>query len=183
MHHSLKIYSRYREKALSIYIFLAKWTKIPIIGGIVRKVANLFGSNSHGANILTLGEAYEIIDSAGSIALGPCTCRSVFKNCNSLLNAEIMLSINKTVFAFNEKKPDAYRMIDKQEAKDIMKQCHDKKLLHTIIKCRGDYYAICNCCTCCCVPYRLLKDYGIGNALTRRKDIVEHFKKLQPHSV
>ena len=183
MHHTLKIYSRYRDTFLRIYIFLARWTSIPVIGGLVRIVANLFGGNSHGANMLTLNEAYEIIDSAGSIALGPCTCRSVFKNCDALLNAEIMLSINKTVFAFNEKKPDAYRMIDKQEAKDIMKRCHDKKLLHTIIKCRGDYYALCNCCTCCCVPYRLLKDYGIGNALTRHKDIVNRFKKSQPHSV
>ncbi|MCK5430642.1 MAG: hypothetical protein KAI94_14280 [Anaerolineales bacterium] len=183
MHHSLKIYSRYRDTFLRTYIFLAKWTRIPVIGGLVRRVANLFGGNIQGANLLTLSEAYEIIDSAGSIALGPCACRSVFKNCDALLNAEIMLSINKTVFAFNPKKRDAYRTIDKREAKDIMKQCHDKGLLHTIIKCRGDYYALCNCCTCCCVPYRLLKDYGIGHALTRRKDIVDRFKKLQPHSV
>jgi len=173
MHHTLKFYSRYRGKALRLYIFLAQWTKIPVIGHLVRKIANLFGSNSHGANILTLNEAYEIIDNAGSIALGPCTCRSVFKNCNSLLNAEIMLSIKGTSFL----------KLSRQEAKDIMKRCHDEKLLHTLIKCRGNYYALCNCCTFCCVPYRLLKDYGIGSALTRKKDIVDRFKKQQPHLV
>ncbi|MFC1998259.1 ferredoxin-like protein [Chloroflexota bacterium] len=181
MHHTLKFYSRYRGKALRLYIFLAKWTKIPVIGHLVRKIANLFGSNSHGANMLTLNEAYEIIDNAGSIALGPCTCRSVFKNCNALLNAEIMLSIKGTVFLFDERKAKNYRKLSRQEAKDIMKRCHSEKLFHTIIKCSGNYYALCNCCSCCCVPYRLLKDYGIGNALTRKKDIVDSFKKQQPH--
>jgi hypothetical protein len=183
MHHSLRVYSRYRDSFLRTYIFLAKWTKLPIIGRLVRKLANLFGGNIQGANTLTLSEANEIIDNAASIALGPCTCRSVFKNCDALMNAEIMLSVKKTAFAFNPKKLDAYRTIDKQEAKAIMKQCHDKKLFHTIIKCRGDYYALCNCCTCCCVPYRLLKDYGIGHALTRQKDIIDRFKKLQSRLV
>ena len=181
MHHSLKIYGRIREPLLKVYIFLAKWTKIPLIGGLVRKVANLFGGNTHGANLLTLGEAYRIIDMAYALALGPCTCRTVFRNCDNPMQAEIMLSIDKTVFAFNDRKRENYRMIDKAEAKAIVKSCHEKGLIHTIIKCRGDYYAVCNCCTCCCVPYRLLKNYGIGKALTRRKDIVDHFESLQPH--
>ena len=181
MHHTLKIYSRYRSRLLKVYMFLAKWTKIPLIGSFVRKVANLFGSNTHGANLITLNEAYQIIDSAQAIALGPCSCRAVFNNCDAPMSAEIMLSVDEDVFAFNPKKLDAYRMMDRQEAKDIMKSCHDKGLIHTILKCAGGYYALCNCCTCCCVPYRLLKNYGIGNALTRRKDIVDRFKNVQPH--
>jgi len=180
MHHTLKIYSRFRSRLLRIYISLSSWTKIPLIGRLVRKVANLFGSNTHGANLITLNEAYEIIDSAQAIALGPCSCRSVFKNCDAPMYAEIMLSVDKNVFAFNPKKLDAYRMIDRQEAKDIMKSCHSKGLIHTILQCAGGYYAVCNCCACCCVPYRLLKKYGIGNALIRRKDIVNRFKKRQP---
>jgi len=31
MHHSLKLYSRYRELALKYYIFQARWTRIPLI--------------------------------------------------------------------------------------------------------------------------------------------------------
>jgi len=38
------------------------------------------------------------------------------------------------------------------------------------------FYAICNCCSCCCVPLRLKKEYGIGNALVRSDDIVREFK-------
>ncbi len=34
MHHSLKLYSRYLELFLRYYIFQAKWTMIPLIGGL-----------------------------------------------------------------------------------------------------------------------------------------------------
>ncbi|MBT3363407.1 MAG: ferredoxin-like protein [Chloroflexi bacterium] len=182
MHHSLKIYSRFRDHFLRTYIFLAKWTKLPIIGGFIRKVGNMFGGNIQGAYLLKVDEAYQIIDRAHSIALGPCTCRSVFKNCDAPMYAEIMLSIDKTVFAFNPKKSDNYRMIDKTEAKDVVKRCHDMGLIHTMIKCKGDYYALCNCCTCCCVPFRLLKNYGIGSAMVRQKDIVDRFVTKNPAS-
>ena len=69
--------------------------------------------------------------------------------------------------------------VAKQEAKDILRQCHQKGLIHTIVKCRQDFYAICNCCSCCCVPLRLSKQYGIGNALSRSDDIVSMFREHQ----
>ncbi len=66
--------------------------------------------------------------------------------------------------------------ITKEESRAILKQCHEKGLIHTIIKCREEFYAICNCCACCCVPLRMKRDYGIGKAVIRHKDIVAEFK-------
>ncbi|UCE97611.1 MAG: ferredoxin-like protein [Dehalococcoidia bacterium] len=175
MHHSLPIYSRYRELFLRYYIFQAKWTKIPLIGNIVRWVANLYGSNMSRAYLLTLDEAKEIIDSASGLALGPCTCREVFKNCDNPINAEIMIGLNRNIFV-QEREHD-YREISKEEAKSILGQCHQNSLLHTIVKYRNKFYAICNCCACCCVPLRLNKKYGIGSALIRDGNIVETVKK------
>ena len=80
---------------------------------------------------------------------------------------------------FTEEHPHDYHEITKEQAKDILQKCHSKGLIHTIIKCRNDFYAICNCCSCCCVPYRLNKEYGIGNALVRKTNIVEEFKSHQ----
>ena len=48
MHHSLgpyRLYRRYRELILRYYIFQARWTKIPVLGRLVRWVANLYGSS------------------------------------------------------------------------------------------------------------------------------------------
>lgn len=176
MHHSLKLYSRYRPLFLRYYIFQAKWTRIPLIGRVVRKVANLYGKKVSGVYLLTLNEANEIVDSAQELALGPCTCRAVFHNCHNPINTEIMVRLSRNTFM--EDRRHDYREITKQEAKDILRQCHQSGLIHTIAKCWQDFYAICNCCSCCCVPLRLNQKYGIGNALTRSNDIVREFKLL-----
>ena len=174
MHHSLRIYSRYRELFLRYYIFQAKWTRIPLIGKVIRKIANVYGEKASRAYLLTIHEANEIVDSSEGLALGPCTCRSVFKNCTNPINAEIMVGLKRNIFM--EERPHDYREITKQEAKDILEQCHQSGLIHTIIKCGQDFYAICNCCSCCCVPLRLNKKYGIGNALVRRENIVQEVR-------
>ncbi len=62
MHHSLRFYSRYRELFVRYYIFQAKWTKIPLLGRIVRWVANVYGKSGSSANLLTLDEAGEIME-------------------------------------------------------------------------------------------------------------------------
>ena len=177
MHHSLKLYSRYRELALRYYIFQAQWTRIPLIGSLVRKVANAYGKNVSSAYLLNLHEANEIVDNSDGLALGPCTCRAVFKNCDNPINAEIIVGLSRNIFM--EGRPLDYREITKQEAKDILKQCHQNGLIHTIVKWQHDFYAICNCCSCCCVPLRLLKKYGVGNALVREDNIVEKLKERQ----
>ena len=177
MHHTLRLYSRHRELILKYYIFQAKWTRIPLIGRLVRMIANLYGKKGSGAYLLTLDEAEEVVDCSEGLALGPCTCRAVFRNCNNPINTEIMVGLGgNTVIG---ERPHDYREITKQEAKDILRQCHQSGLIHTIIKCRQDFYAICNCCSCCCVPLRLNKKYGIGNAVTRSDTIVREFKEHQ----
>lgn len=175
MHHSLRLYSRYRELFLRYYIFQAKWTRIPLVGRMVRWVANLYGKKAASAYLLTLDEANEIIDSSEGLALGPCDCRTVFRNCDNPINVEIMVGLDQNIFM--EERPDEYREITKQEAKDILRQCHQNGMIHTIIRCRQELYSICNCCSCCCVPLRLNKEYSIGNALTRDSDIVRQFKE------
>ena len=177
MHHSLRLYSRYRELFLRYYIFQAKWTRISLVGSIVRKVANAYGKKVSRAYVLTLHEANEIVDISDGLALGPCTCRAVFKNCDKPINAEIMVGLSRNIFI--EERPQDYRVITKEEAKDILKQCHESGLIHTILKCRQDFYAICNCCSCCCVPLRLTQKYGIGNALVRKGNIVEELRERQ----
>ena len=167
MHHTLKLYSRHRESVLRFYMFGARLTKIPLLGRLVRWVANTWGNNLEGAYVLTLE----------SLMLGPCSCREVFRNCDNPINVEIMLSLDGNIFV--EERPDDYRKISKEEAKEILRDCHQRGLIHSIVKCRDEFYAICNCCTCCCVPLRLRNQYGIGSALGRRDDIVKVFREHQ----
>ena len=178
MHHTLKLYNRNRPLVLRMYIFTAKWTKIPLIGRLVRRIANIWGGHMTAAHLLTLNEAYAIIDVSSGLAFAPCTCREVFHNCDNPLNVELMIAINHE-FAVEHGKQ--YRVVSKEEAKVVLKDCHERGLLHALIKCRQDFYALCNCCRCCCVPLRLNKDYGIGKALTRDMNIIEQFRDYLEH--
>ena len=148
MHHTLRLYSRHREFALKFYMFWARWTRLPLLGRLVRWVANSWGRNLEGAYLLTTDEAEEIVDISEKLAVGPCACRELYGKCDNPVDAEIMLSLNGNVFI--EERPQDYREISKHEAREILRDCHERGLVHTIISCRGNYYAICNCCTCCC---------------------------------
>ncbi len=177
MHHSLPFYRKNEGLSLRYYMFQASWTKIPLIGALVRMVANLYGKKRSAAYLLTLEEANEIVDSSATLALGPCACRTVFKNCQNSINTEIIVGLDGN--AFIEERPQDYREITRDEAKQLLQECHRHGLIHTIIKWHQNFYAICNCCSCCCVPLRLRKEYGIGNALVRSGGIVEQFRKQQ----
>ncbi|MDP6126806.1 MAG: ferredoxin-like protein [Dehalococcoidales bacterium] len=181
MHHSLGIYNSYRPLFLKYYIFQAKWTRLPLIGKLVRMVADLYSRKGHGAYLLTLDEANEIVDNSDGIALAECTCRTVFKNCEKSTNTELLLSLGNNVFA-GENHHEG-EQITKERAREILQQSHLDGLLHTIVKCGQDFYAICNCCSCCCVPLRLKKEYGIGQALVRHPNILEKVKVGQAAKV
>jgi hypothetical protein len=176
MHHSLKFYSRRRRGILKLYMFLAAWTKVPLLGRLVRWAANNYGRNMEGAYLLTTAEAVSIVESAAGIAAGPCTCREVFQNCANPRNVELLLGPSREVFMKDE---PGSREISREEAKQILEDCHRRGLIHTLIECRKEFYAICNCCTCCCVPLRLKNRYGIGDALRRHPDIVGAFRAHQ----
>ena len=158
-------------------MFQCAWTRLPVIGNLVRLVANEYGERRSQAYLLTLEEASEIIESSSSFAVGPCECRAVFKNCDHRIDGEIMMGPSKN--AFVQEMPDDYRLITGEEAKEILIRSHREGLIHTIVRYRQNFYALCNCCSCCCVPLRLKKQYGIGKALVRHDDIVRLFKEQQ----
>ena len=64
MHHSVRVYSRYRELFLRYYIFQAKWTRIPLLGRGIRKMANIYGKKGSSAYLLTFDEVNEIVDNS-----------------------------------------------------------------------------------------------------------------------
>jgi len=177
MHHTLRFYGRHQHKFLRLYIALAKLINIPVVGVLVRSVANTWGKRGHHGYLLSLEQAEQIIDISKSVALGPCNCRRVFRNCDAPVMAEIVVGAG--VETFSEIKPGELREISKEEAKGVLRTCHEARMMHTIMRCGRDFYAICNCCTCCCVPTRLRQHYGIEYALVRNRDVVEDFRRQQ----
>ena len=177
MHHTLKLYSGNRRFVLRLYMLFAGLTVIPVVGRLARRLANSYGRSQHRAYLLTPEEALELVNVANGVALGPCDCRRTFKKCDHPLDAEILLGPTRHLIRHVIGKDS--REITREEAAEILRTHQRRGLVFTIIKCRGDFYAICSCCSCCCVPLRLSKKYGIGEALVRHKDIVKEYLDFQ----
>jgi hypothetical protein len=177
MHHTLRLYAGNRGFVLRLYMFFAAWTKIPLLGRLVRRVANAYGRTAHRAYLLTPDEADELIELSEGVAAGPCDCRTLARNCDNPRDNEILLGPTRHVML--ETMPHGAREIDKDQARAILRDSHRHGLIFTIVRCREDYYAICSCCTCCCVPLRLKNQYGIGDVVVRHKGIVEEFREYQ----
>jgi hypothetical protein len=177
MHHTLGLYGRHQHRIIHTYITLAGITRFPLVGHVARWIANAYGKLGHSGYSLTLAEAEKIVDIAGTVAVGPCSCREEFHNCKNPVMTEIVLSSGSTrVYAHRK---DEFRPVSKEEAKEILRQAHKNNLLQSIMRCGDNFYAICSCCTCCCVPLRLRNQFGIGLALVRNKQVVEDFQKRQ----
>lgn len=175
MHHTLRFYAQHRQNFLRLYIYLARLTRIPLLGRLVRWVANAYGRSGHHGYILTLSQAEQIVDISKTVALGPCSCRQVSHKCDSPVMTEIVVGMGIEMASSGT--PGELREISKEEAKEILRRCHEKHMLHTIMKCRAHFYAICNCCACCCVPTRLRQNYKIRYALVKNSEVVKDFER------
>lgn len=175
MHHTLKFYNLNRQGILKFYMFFASGTRLPLIGRLIRNIANAYGRSQHHAYLLNAAEAEELLTLAGGIAQAPCTCRKIYQKCRHPQDNEILLAPSQHIL--RETMPKDAQEITPAKAREILQDSQRRGLILTILKCREDYYAICSCCTCCCVPLRLSKRYGIGEAVVRHKDIVKEFKE------
>lgn len=164
MHHSLRFYRQHSSAFLRFYLLGAKLCRLPLLGAVVRAVANAYGFRSHTSYSLTLAEAQEVVELSPRIALGPCRCRQVSHNCQAPQRAEMIIGPGMEALP----EPGEYEFIAPERAKALLEEWHQMGLFHTLMRYRGSFYALCNCCRCCCVPTRLKAEYGIQGARLNR---------------
>jgi hypothetical protein len=179
MHNILRFYSIHQERVLRMYMFMAKFIKLPIVGNFMTILMNWYATTQHKSWVLTSDEAKKVVDAATSIAVGDCTCRKVFNNCDGPIKTDIVIGIGYNVFT--EVRKDDYVKITREEAKSIIDECRRMGLIQSLVQCKGEVYSLCNCCQCCCVPLRLNKVYGIKKSWQRDKNIVEELPFTLTH--
>ncbi|UCE10550.1 MAG: hypothetical protein JSW61_01090 [Candidatus Thorarchaeota archaeon] len=57
--------------------------------------------------------------------------------------------------------------ITKEEALKILKETEEAGLIHSSMNTQNDHLYICNCCTCCCLPFRLMTKWDQPHAFIR----------------
>ena len=100
----------------------------------------------------------EIIESAERLAVTKCTCRLTMHKCDAPV--EVCLQVNRGADYTIER--GSGREISKAEAREIIKQCQEAGLVHTVMNTSHVGNFICNCCGCCCQSFTLLITHGVS---------------------
>jgi len=104
-----------------------------------------------------------IIKNPESIAVVDCPCR--LSKDNPCQPVDVCLIVGEPYVNFViEHKTKGARRISKEEALKVLKEEDERGHIHTawFKSATGDrFYAICNCCSCCCAGMKAFKGYGI----------------------
>ena len=106
----------------------------------------------------------QIVEKAQSLAVTPCTCRVVDGSCGKTV--EVCIQINKAADYSLER--GSGRSLTKMEALEMLKQCEEEGLVHTVSNTRGLGHIICNCCKDCCINWPGERTSGINFAAPSR---------------
>ena len=105
-----------------------------------------------------------VLDTPGSLAVMRCPCREIRegKACGPL---EVCMVVGEPFVDFVvEHGTNGARYITRQEGAEILETAKKNGWIHTAWfkdAMAGRFYAICNCCSCCCVPTRAMARTGL----------------------
>jgi len=120
--------------------------------------------------IIPFEKAREIVMSAPTeIAVIDCACRQASikagkKKCGGPIQVCMMIGQPSVDFVI-EHHPKTSRKITRQEAIDLLQAEHERGHVHTAWfkhAMNDRFYAICNCCSCCCGGIKAMVQYGVN---------------------
>jgi len=114
-----------------------------------------------GQSVLTFEQISRYIDSADAIAVGHCYCHhEAYLLGEATCDAPEYRCMNFGPGAIYTSERGIARMITKEEAREIVKECADKGLVHMSSNTSKYLEYLCNCCSCHCFTFKRLKKTG-----------------------
>jgi len=100
-----------------------------------------------------------ILEHPEAIAVGTCACRKVARQSCLPMPAEVCLMVGEPWVSFiTEHNPKMFRRIDQREAAEVLHAAHERGDVHAAYfkkEMGGRFFAVCNCCDCCCIGMRM----------------------------
>lgn len=120
-------------------------------------------TNNNTIHILDYERASHIIEEATHIGLGTCYCRHKMSHTGQscAINApwDVCLTLGNVARSLAEHGQHA-RLIDKQEAMDVLERSYAANLVQMGENVREDPAFICNCCGCCCEALQAARKFS-----------------------
>jgi Pyruvate/2-oxoacid:ferredoxin oxidoreductase delta subunit len=125
----------------------------------------------HNEWVLLAGEVEEMIDAATAIRLLPCDCKMLADNCT--YSREICLILDRRLISDRT----GGRDLNRDEAKHLIRSLEKEGLMHTGGPPNwreAGPSVVCNCCGCCCYPFRASRLLGAKGKWPRSRYVAEH---------
>jgi ferredoxin len=104
-----------------------------------------------------------LLDTPGSLAVIRCPCRET-KGEGSCSPREVCMIVGEPFVDFVvQHGTNGARYISREDGMDILREARGRGWVHTAWfkdAMAGRFYAICNCCSCCCIPMGFMKKTG-----------------------
>jgi Pyruvate/2-oxoacid:ferredoxin oxidoreductase delta subunit len=125
----------------------------------------------HNEWVLLASEVEEMIDAATAIRLLPCDCKMLADNCTH--SREICLILDRRLISDRT----GGRDLDRHEAKQLISSLEKEGLMHTGGPPNwreAGPSVVCNCCGCCCYPFRASRLLGAKGKWPRSRYVASH---------
>ncbi|MDD3717902.1 MAG: 4Fe-4S binding protein [Actinomycetota bacterium] len=147
-----------------LYWVLNLRDRYPVFGKpLARKLSYLLagkfvGERMVAGQVMTLEEMLAFIDDLpedSRVAVGPCRCRLATHACDHPMETDIVIMTGTQIWL--DLFPGDYRVISREEAKEKVRECYELALVpmldrHMYYRGSANYFVICNCCGCSCLP-------------------------------
>ena len=153
-------YQEYLDKTLRKY---DRWQDVKKIKN-TSKVIPIQKSLAAQQWIMPLEQVLMHLRNSRSFALTDCRCRSLAKKCDHPV--DVCFLINDA--ADMAVKGGKARYISLEEAEATLQRAEESGLVHmTLFNPEQHFFALCNCCECCCHDLTFLKKYGRSDLVAR----------------
>jgi NAD-dependent dihydropyrimidine dehydrogenase PreA subunit len=100
-----------------------------------------------------------ILEHPEAIALGTCACRKVAKNPCLPMPAEVCIIVGEPWVSYiTDYNPNMFRRVSQTETVEALHAAHERGDVHAAYfkkEMKGRFFALCNCCECCCIGMRM----------------------------
>jgi len=117
--------------------------------------------------VLPYEDVRQMFGRAKSFQLMNCICRKeqalLGKPCK--YSSEVCMGFSRHEGAFD--KYPLGKIISKEQALAVLDKAEEEGLVHMTYNLKGDSFFLCNCCSCCCLALKAVKDFNFPHMLAK----------------
>jgi Pyruvate/2-oxoacid:ferredoxin oxidoreductase delta subunit len=122
-----------------------------------------------GSQVQRYEDVRKIVEQAKSFLVQDCQCRKERKilghGCNHTIENCIQFSMHENAYDYFRL---GGRIISREETLQILEKVEEEGLVHNAVyNTKKGHVSICNCCPCCCVALRGIKEFGAKHAVAK----------------